>query len=144
MPEIKPATQYKEFRIGDLITSFNNGYWIITNIYRRFFSADDPDWMRKGAAVGEEFNAMIEYVPFLSRHMNPFKCRAKTCDAGYCRRVTQNRLDRMLEHYTEGIMKLKAKVTETGQDPPKHLEDVSFLTGLDDIPTTTVDQIRKM
>lgn len=83
------STWDETIKIGELITTYNEGYHILTNIeYRDRPIYDQEDIVEKSHP---EFNysPLFHYIKVLKSDGTPSKKITSSCDASYCRRVTE-------------------------------------------------------
>jgi hypothetical protein len=84
------AETYKEFKVGDLITAYHKGFWKLTKIQRRFYTARDIDYYRscEGKKEGDEYNPLFFYEWVLNGKFNkPPRPREECCDVAFCKKV---------------------------------------------------------
>ena len=73
-------------KVGDLITTYNKGFFILEKIERRFFTEDDlryhPTAVKK---VGEEYSPLFHYSQKYDLEGNIKKSRQMSCDSSFCK-----------------------------------------------------------
>jgi hypothetical protein len=88
-------------KVGDLITAYHKGYWRVTKITPRRYG--ENDLKPEGAKAGDEYDPLFTYEKVLSADFKPCRKVAEECDASYCKKVTKEQLDKMIQQYTDGI-----------------------------------------
>ena len=74
------------FKVGDLITAFNNGVHEIVNIERRFYETENdiPSSLKGVKSIGDEYSALIYYKKILNANGIKAKSIEQSCDVGFC------------------------------------------------------------
>jgi DNA-directed RNA polymerase beta subunit len=85
----------KGIKIGDLVTTYKKGYFIVTGITRRFLTQEaidkNPYWNGSGKVGGDEYASTIYSRQIMSQAFKPKK-GDYSCDEGYCEVVTEKEL----------------------------------------------------
>jgi|APSaa5957512535_1039671.scaffolds.fasta_scaffold90832_2 hypothetical protein len=68
---------YEEFKVGDLITTYHEGYWELTSIELRSDPVDD---------LGNTMNPLFEYEKVAEFNMTEAS-GYNLCDASFCKKV---------------------------------------------------------
>jgi len=78
-------------KVGDLITAYHNGYWIVTSIEQRTVTkADEEKHQGRYGRAGDPMNSMIHYELAFDGKFKPVvgkKKKTNACDAYYCAKV---------------------------------------------------------
>lgn len=95
-----------DFNIGDIIRAYHKGYWRVTSIERRYWSSQDE---KHGyGKTGEEYNSLVYYELVMDASFNKpkNKPRINSCDAGFCKKVKKEDLEKQLCNFENNIKKL--------------------------------------
>lgn len=79
-----------DLQVGDIITAYRKGFHKVVSIRRRFYKNERemPSHLRNIAETGDEYKALVEYLPVMSAAGKILKSKkTHSCDAGYCVKV---------------------------------------------------------
>lgn len=77
-------------KIGDLITAYHKGYWVVTSIEQRVVTKDEEErYSGRYGKEGDPKNSMIHYELAFDSKFKPSgkKKKVNCCDASYCSKV---------------------------------------------------------
>lgn len=77
-------------KVGDLITAYHKGYWVVTSIEQRVVTKDEEEtYQGRYGKEGDPKNSMIYYELAFDSKFKPAGKKKKTnrCDASYCSKV---------------------------------------------------------
>jgi hypothetical protein len=94
--------KYKEFKLGDIITTYHKGYWKLIEIQRRFYTKNEnADYLKRiNKKIGDEYSPIFVYEQVLTAAFetpNRKKPLRKECDAQWCRKLTTEVINEMIE-----------------------------------------------
>lgn len=73
-------------KVGDLITTYHEGYFILNRIEKRY--ATEGDVMRHPSVykkVGEEYSPLYYFTQKYDKNGNPKTSKEKVCDSSFCK-----------------------------------------------------------
>jgi tryptophanyl-tRNA synthetase len=110
------ADEYKEFKVGDLITSYRKGYWKLVKIDRRFYTQKDVDTYHcyKDKKVGEEYSPLFHYQAVLTpqgKKVMKANSQIHQCDAVYCKKIGPFFFQDQIKEMRAEVEKFKQKMT---------------------------------
>lgn len=80
----QPVLNPHNLKIGDAVTGYEKGYWIITSINRRFLSEQLLRYdVYNGSSVGDEYSPIVELVK-LNEKTGLVTKKTSDCDIAYC------------------------------------------------------------
>ena len=76
----------KEMKVGDLITTYNKGFFILERIERRFATEEDVKrYQTIFNIVGEEYSPLFHYSQKYDLEGNIKRSRQMSCDSSFCK-----------------------------------------------------------
>lgn len=73
-------------QVGDVVTAYQKGFWMITDIDRRFLSKEDVNQFKdvyKGSSAGDEYSSLVHLVK-LNQKTGKKTNKIDSCDIEYC------------------------------------------------------------
>lgn len=120
-------------KIGDIVRGYHKGYWRVVEIERRFYTPDyfkyssyeeiEPGvykykYETQGAIpetvrIGDEYSPLVHLKQVARADFKPVNQNSiKTCDAEWCRVVTEEELDGLAARYMRNIEALRWWIKE--------------------------------
>jgi len=93
-------------KVGDLITAYHSGYWIVTSIEKRFVTeSENSQYQGRFGKTGDQKSSLINYELAFDSKFKPSGKKKKTnkCDAFYCHKVDESSVSEMIKQRLEEI-----------------------------------------
>jgi hypothetical protein len=86
------SDEYNGFKVGDIITTYYNGFYELTRIERRYLTERDISNYNvyKDKVAGDEYSPMFHFVKIADA--NGIRCKVgkpNSCDASLCRKAKE-------------------------------------------------------
>lgn len=106
-------------KVGDLITAYHSGYWIVTSIEKRFVTEKEEIQLQgRYGKAGDAKNSLINYELAFDSKFKPSgkKKKTKHCDSSFCYKVDEAFITEAIKQKVDEIQAIssfaqKAKVT---------------------------------
>lgn len=107
--KLKVKSFDKGIAIGDLITAYHKGFWIVMEVEKRFVTKDLLAYESyKSNKVGDEISSLIYYKKFADTKFKPSKGTSEqNCEETYCEKVDVKLIEKEIKESKTRIKNLK-------------------------------------
>jgi len=108
---------FKQLQVGDLITAYHKGYWVVTKIEHRYINSSlQCLGCYQHLKVGDEYNSLVFYSKVANAHGRILKSKTiKCCDESYCSLINQDLLQKKQEEFQVEISNLQDLISKYGK-----------------------------
>ena len=98
---------WTNLKVGDLITTYNKGFFILDSIEKRYVTKDMQRYTPyEGIDIGDEIVPLFHYTQRYTADGDPRKGKSNSCDASFCN-LAYNELELVIRDKEKVISKLK-------------------------------------